>query len=504
MTKTWLRLLDPEMDGLLAAPAPDRASRLALARALNLRSRHAEALVILEELLAEDRADREAWFQRILCEGEQAAEEDLRVLHEEIEAVRDEHPEEACHRRNLGYLRIIQHRLDDAERALDQALQRDPKDAKTLELRGLLALQRDEPQEAKGLLLKALSLAPKDPSTLRLLGLTLAQLGDAAGAEAQLSASVEVEPFYFWGWHSLGELLLRKGPTESGLRCIHHARAIHMMEPSSYFILAELLGEQGHLDVAMSELHQLLLLAPRASILAEAQALLGEFCRDKGDREGAQSYFSLAAETDPDSANPWAALGDMAREDEDWDAAVHCYQEALVREPEAADILVQLGYAQLELGQGEKGELSFLAALEADPGEYSAYLGLSECYRHAGRHEDQASMVEQAMTLAPDDPDVWNAQGVSHEGRGRLLEATAAYEKALTLDPEHRKAANNLGFLLEKRMGQGEPDLKPRAVEAWKRRLFLCLQEGQSTRMAREHLQKLGVGEDELRSWTSV
>lgn len=504
MTKTWLRLLDPDLDALLAARPADRASRLALARALNLRSRHAEALEILEGLLAEDRADGEAWFQRILCEGEHAAEEDLRVLHGEIEAVRDEHTSEACHRRNLGYLRIIQHRLDDAERALAQSLERDPKDAKTLELCGLLALQRDEPQEAKGLLLKALSLAPKDPSTLRLLGLTLAQLGDPAGAEAQFSAAVEVEPFYFWGWHSLGELLMRKGGTEAGLRCIHRARAIHMMEPSSYFILAELLGEQGHIEVAMSELHQLVLLAPRASILAEAQSLLGEFCRDKGDRECAQSYFSLAAETDPGSANPWAALGDMAREDQAWDAAVHCYQEALVREPEAADILVQLGYAQLELDQMEKGELSFLAALEADPSEYSAYLGLSECYRHAGRPEDQASMVEQAMTLAPEDPDVWNAQGVSQEGKGRLLEASAAYEKALELDPEHRKAANNLGFLLEKRMVQGEPDLKPRAVEAWKRRFFLCMQEGQSTRMAREHLQKLGVGEDEMRTWTSV
>jgi Tfp pilus assembly protein PilF len=183
---------------------------------------------------------------------------------------------------------------------------------------------------------------------------------------------------------------------------------------------------------------------------------------------------------------------------------VHCYQEALVREPEAADILVQLGYAQLELGQSEKAELSFLAALEADPGEYSAYLGLSEGYRHAGRPEDQASMVEQAMTLAPEDADVWNAQGVSLEGKGRLEEATAAYEKALALNPEHRKAANNLGFLLEKRMGLGEAGLKARAVEAWKRRFFLCLQEGQSTRMAREHLQKLGVGEDEMRSWTSV
>jgi predicted TPR repeat methyltransferase len=113
-------------------------------------------------------------------------------------------------------------------------------------------------------------------------------------------------------------------------------------------------------------------------------------------------------------------------------------------------------------------------------------------------------MVDQAMTLAPDDPDVWNAQGVSLEGKGRLLEATVAYEKALEIHPEHRKAANNLGFLLEKRMQQGEESLKPRAVEAWKRRFFLCLMEGQSTRMAREHLQKLGVTEDEMRAWSSV
>jgi tetratricopeptide (TPR) repeat protein len=226
-------------------------------------------------------------------------------------------------------------------------------------------------------------------------------------------------------------------------------------------------------------------------VLSEAQALLGEFCRDKGDREGAQSYFSLAAETDPGSANPWAALGDMAREDANWDAAVHCYQEALVRAPEAADLLVQLGYAQLELGHGEKAELNFLS-------------GLSECYRQAGRPEDQASMVEQAMTLAPDDADVWNAHGVSLEGKGRLQEATAAYEKALELHAEHRRAANNLGFLLEKRMQAGETELKPRAVDAWKRRFFLCLQEGQSTRMAREHLQKLGVPDDEMRAWTGV
>ena len=110
-------------------------------------------------------------------------------------------------------------------------------------------------------------------------------------------------------------------------------------------------------------------------------------------------------------------------------------------------------------------------------------------------------MVQQAMALAPHDPDVWNAKGVALEVGGRTNEATEAYEKALGLAPLHRKAANNLGFLLEKRMLAGEPGLKDRATEAWKRRLLICRDEGQSIKMATEHLAKLGVGEDLIRRW---
>jgi len=143
----------------------------------------------------------------------------------------------------------------------------------------------------------------------------------------------------------------------------------------------------------------------------------------------------------------------------------------------------------------------FLKALEADPGEYSGYLGLSECYRNLQRPEEQLCMVQQAMALAPEDPDVWNAQGVALEVGGRPREATEAYEKALELAPLHRKAANNLGFLLEKRMQSGETELLGRATEAWRRRLLICRDEGQSLKMATEHLARLGVGEDTIRRW---
>ena len=501
MPSSWLRLLDPEVTALKGSAASDPQARILLARAYNGRCLHGDAADVLDQILAESRSDGEAWFERIVAEGDHADPEELENLQRELEAVRDENPADGTPWRNLGYVRILQQRPDDAERALRQALERNGQDPKTLELMGLLCLQRDHASEAKSWFLKALSLQPRDPRTLRLLGITCEQLEDGKGAEAQFLAAVEVDPSYFWGWHSLGELLLRRGNLEAGLRCIHRARSLQAREPASYFILAELFSEQGHLEVAQAELHKLLLLSPPASVLAEAYAMLGEIRKDLGDHDGAVSYFSLAAETDPEATSPWSALGDLAREDKRWDDALRCYREALARNPEAADIQVQLGYVLLKTGQAAESERCFLAALESDPGEYSAYLGLSECYRQLQRHEDQFRMVKEAMALSPEDPDVWNAQGVALEVAEKLIEATEAYEQALALAPLHRKAANNLGFLLERRMSAGESDLRDRAVEAWKRRLLICRDEGQSLKMAGEHLAKLGVSDEIIHRW---
>jgi tetratricopeptide (TPR) repeat protein len=501
MVRPWLKLLDPGLAALKNRAEFNFDQRLDLARALNGRARHEEAREILEVLLAENRAHSEAWFERLLCHGDHASAEEGLELMAQLESLRDENPGDGVHLRNLGYLRLLLLDPDGAELALQQALALQGQDPKTLELMGLLHLHRGHAAEGKAWLLKALSLQPKDPRTLRLLSIALEQLEDWCGAEAQLVAALQADESYYWGWHALGELLLKRGEMEEGLRCIHRARSLNAGDPASYFILAEIFSEQGHLELAQGQLHALMTLAPPAPVLAEAQALLGELRRDMGDRDGAVSYFSLAAETDPEGANPWAALGDMAREEDRWDDALRCYREALMREPEAPDLQVQMGYVLLETKQVSAAEQAFLRALELDPGEYSAYLGLSEVYRFTNRREDQLGMVEQAMALAPQDADVWNAKGVAFEVTERWQEATEAYEKALSLEPQHRKAANNLGFVLEKRMKHGELDLRDRAVEAWKQRLLICRDEGQSLKMATEHLAQLGIDEEVLRGW---
>lgn len=501
MPRPWLRLLDPEIHDLQHAATRSPADRLRFARALNSRSRHEEAAEVLDALLADSRCDGEIWFERLLAMGDRPQEDDLATFREDLESLVAEHPEEAAHLRNLGYVKLLQNHNEEAEASLKRALELDGQDPRTLELVGLLCLRQDHPAEARTWLLKALTLDPRDSRTLRLLGLVCDLLDDPRGAESHYLASLNIDTGFFWGWHSLGELFIKQGELIDGLRCIHRARALMPRELNSYFILAELFSEQGHLEMALAEMHKLVLLAPEKATLAEAFCLMGEIRKDMGDTETALSYFTLAAETNPEDPTPWSDMADFAREEERWEDAQRCYREALARNPEAADLQVQLGYVLVHLGGLAEAEACFLTALEADPGEYSAYLGLSECYRHLQRHDDQRRMVMEAMGLAPEDPDVWNAYGVALEVQHHLPEATEAYRKALSLAPQHRKAANNLGFLLEKRMAEGELQLREGAMEAWKQRLLICRDEGQSLKMATEHLEKLGVPPATIQQW---
>ena len=501
--RTWLRILDPIVADLKErAAAGGREDALALAVAYNLRCRYNDALGVLQPWLEGHRHDGEAWFERIVIEGDGAINaSNLEKIHAELESLRDENTGEAVHRRNLGYVRILQQRLDSADRALNQALERDGSDHRTLELMGLLNLRRDRPAEAKGWLLKALSVKPHDPRTLRLLGTACEELGDLPGAENNYAAAVEENDRYFWGWHSLGELVLKQGDMELGMRCINRARGLKTGEPASYFIVSEIFAEQGHMELAQAEIHRILLLTNDNKIQSIAFSTIGEYRLELSDPEGATSYFVLASETDPANPSPWVALGDMAREGERWDEALGCYEEALQRDPEDTGVVVQIGYVLLEQNKGAQAETYFRRALDLDSGEYSAFLGLSECFRMAGKTAEQASMVQQAMAIAPSDPDVWNAQGVAHEVEGSLSLATDAYSHALSLSPYHRKAANNLGFILEKRMAQGEEGLLARAIEAWKQRLLICRDEGHSLKMATEHLTQLGVTDTEIQLW---
>ncbi len=292
--------------------------------------------------------------------------------------------------RNLGFLRILQQRGDDAERVLRQSLALNGADPRALELMGLLCVQRENPQEAKTWLLKALSLQPRDPRTLRLLGITCEHLGDFKCAEIPVPGRAGSGPRLLLGLAQPGRAAAQEG-RPGGRPALHPPGPQHPGQgirpatssfPSCSPSRATWSWPWASCTTSPPWPR------PRRS-WPRPTPCWARSARDLGDLEGATSYFSLATETDPKAADPWAALGDMARADCRWEDALRCYREALARKPDAADLQVQIGYILLNTGQYDEGEQLFLTALEADPGEYSAYLGLSECYRNLQRPEDQ-------------------------------------------------------------------------------------------------------------------
>ena len=107
MARPWLKLLDPGLTALKSAATSSFDDRLGLARALNGRARHEEAREILDQLLAEDRSHADAWFERLLCFNDHDGDEEGPELLGQLESLRDEHPAEGAHLRNLGYLRLL-------------------------------------------------------------------------------------------------------------------------------------------------------------------------------------------------------------------------------------------------------------------------------------------------------------------------------------------------------------------------------------------------------------
>jgi len=100
----------------------------------------------------------------------------------------------------------------------------------------------------------------------------------------------------------------------------------------------------------------------------------------------------------------------------------------------------------------------------------------------ARRLQEAAAKFEQAVALAPDDPNAWNGLGWSRFNSGNSAKAAEAFRAAVKLQPNHPAALNGLGqiCLSERKYDEAETWLlkaAPQAPAAWYglTRLYLLL-----------------------------
>jgi tetratricopeptide (TPR) repeat protein len=115
-------------------------------------------------------------------------------------------------------------------------------------------------------------------------------------------------------------------------------------------------------------------------------------------------------EAKPAAAPPVPAKGPKAllaqaarlRDKGDTERALDLYGKVVDAQPENAEALAGQGLCYLDLTQYAPAEESFLAALEVDPEQPDALVGLAETYRWQGRAKDAIRYYEKYLSSHPD------------------------------------------------------------------------------------------------------
>ncbi len=347
---------------------------------------------------------------------------------------------------------------------------------------------------------RAWEIGKNDPRYLIYKCEALKAAGEHKEAFKEILSLTETYEYFVQGWNWLARYYLDSGKLDLAYQAIGKALSINPNDWGAFLALADFYLSRGEYGRARGVLEILLSLEPAKYITAEVLNYLGYlFSLDNRYSEG-QSCLERALMINPNLAEAWYNLGNIVFHQKHLDEALACYERAAASDPEMAAAFTQIGLTLLEMGKICNVDKPLLRALELDPSEYFAHLGLSEFYRRTKKGEMALKHAEMAIKIEPHDPNGYNVLGIAHEFNKKYKEAEKAYKKALELETMHRWAANNLGYLYEKLM---EKDKKYRtlAIEAWKKRLEICLKTKVSIKGALNHLLKLNVKLPEIKKW---
>ena len=129
----------------------------------------------------------------------------------------------------------------------------------------------------------------------------------------------------------------------------------------------------------------------------------------------------------------------------DLQAAAGSFARALELDPRNAEALIGLGSVERSRGNSEAAIHYVQRALQVDPSSVAALSELAELERDRGRLDDAIRLFREALAI--DDAQPWLHLGYGDvlQRAGRYPEALETFELVLQLDPDSFKARYNLG-----------------------------------------------------------
>lgn len=161
-----------------------------------------------------------------------------------------------------------------------------------------------------------------------------------------------------------------------------------------------------------------------------------------GKTEEAHAHFAAAAAINPRDPMSRLNLGAYLQEHNQLRDAIEQYETAirLTSDPALlASTYANLGGAYRDLGDDAKSQQSYDRALDLNPNQFNAYLGLGRLLEKEGKLNEAIANYSRSVEIRPSEQGCLRL-GHALELAGRGQEALAAYQEALKIAPDSAEA----------------------------------------------------------------
>lgn len=315
-------------------------------------------------------------------------------------------------------------------------------------------------------------LNPRNPVVLVEVGRIFEAGGNLDQAVSSYRKALEADPTFVPALLALVQAQVRSGKTDEALVSAQNLVRQHPESAEAQLLLGRMLLRKGDWPGAAAALEKAAAGLPRN---AEAHAWLGTAYQFTRRAPEALTAYRKAVELDPKNLDYRTTYGIMLGINKDYAGGV-AELKKVIESPgyKSPDAYLNLGwlYRNMEPRRGEESVAAYKKALELDPTNEQAALGMAWAYSYLKRYDDSIALFNKAMELEPDlAADAYNGIAWGHFFKKDLAQAEAFLAKAKAAGRSDVRLADNIDRVkkgLEAKAAEpiDEPAPAPRVVAA--------------------------------------
>lgn len=374
-----------------------------------------------------------------------------------------------------------------AEKIYHDLLKKYPNNPDCLNLLGIAARNKGNPEEAEKLIRKAIKQSPSPDYFKNLTNALMDQHEYTKAVEtytqylSHTDANIDDNLF-------MANMLHRMGEFEDALTYVQKCLIQNPLHPNTLNQLAAIRLDMGEIHEALAPIQQALDLEPENSIFLTN---LGLYFGAIGDYDKAREIYKQALEHAPDNVDAEQNLAAISPEDQLEEAleklltilpkskdrvkalrsiasitlklgrtveALDYIQQVMALTPKDPYVLTLFAQALTTLKRYDDAITYVEAAISIDPLYCDAYVCYGEIHKELTDYEFSTACYAQALTLKPGDTNIITNIGVVLYQMGHLEKAEEAFQRVFEVNPNSPLAHYNYAFLLL---------MKGRAKEGW-------------------------------------